>query len=227
MHSSQLGLLCFIILTHWAASLPPKNEVAEDYKEVLRLSLLFYKAQRSGYLPDRDIPWRENSALEDKGQNGEDLTGGYYDGKNYFILIFICLKIIFIVASDFVKFSYTMAFTTTILSWGAISYEDAYKKAGKKICMLILYPFTFANHPHNTFCDVFLTHSSGQHEQVLDAIKWATDYFVKCHVSKYELYGQVGDFAIDHKFWGRPEDLNMTRPAYKIDKNQPGAQINV
>lgn len=74
--------------------------------------------------------------------------------------------------------------------------------------------------------NVMLTHFLGQHDQVLDAIKWATDYFVKCHVSKYELYGQVGDFATDHKFWGRPEDLNMTRPAYKIDRDQPGKKIN-
>lgn len=52
-----------------------------NYKEVIRLSLLFYKAQRSGVLDgDDEIPWRGDSALEDKGQNGEDLTGGYYDG---------------------------------------------------------------------------------------------------------------------------------------------------
>lgn len=52
-----------------------------DYEEALRLSLLFYEAQRSGKLPeDNRIPWRGDSALDDKGLNGEDLTGGYYDG---------------------------------------------------------------------------------------------------------------------------------------------------
>jgi hypothetical protein len=55
---------------------------AYDYKEVLRDSLLFYEAQRSGKLPaDQRVTWRKDSALNDKGQNGEDLTGGYYDGK--------------------------------------------------------------------------------------------------------------------------------------------------
>lgn len=63
---------------------------------------------------------------------------------------------------------------------------------------------------------------AGQYEQVVDAIKWSSDYFLKCHVSPYEFYGQVGDFFIDHKFWGRPEDMNMTRPAYKITKEHPG-----
>jgi hypothetical protein len=55
---------------------------AYDYKDVLTKSLLFYEAQRSGKLPsDQKVTWRKDSALNDRGQNGEDLTGGYYDGK--------------------------------------------------------------------------------------------------------------------------------------------------
>lgn len=65
----------------------------------------------------------------------------------------------------------------------------------------------------------------GQYDDVLDAVKWATDYFIKCHVSKNELYGQVGDFDIDLKYWGRPEDMNMSRPAYKIDEEHPGKAL--
>ncbi|KAB0791627.1 hypothetical protein PPYR_03427 [Photinus pyralis] len=152
-------------------------DVQPNYKEVLRLSLLFYEAQRSGRLPvDNRIAWRGDSALEDRGLNGEDLTGGYYD------------------AGDFVKFSFPMAFTTTLLAWGVLDYENAYK-------------------------------SADQYHHAIIALKWATDYFLKCHVSPYELYGQVGDFSIDHKFWGRPEELNMTRPAYKIDTKHPGADL--
>lgn len=55
-----------------------------DYKEALQLSLLFYEAQRSGKLPESNkIKWRGDSALYDRGHNGEDLTGGYYDGILY------------------------------------------------------------------------------------------------------------------------------------------------
>jgi hypothetical protein len=64
--------------------------VASDYNysRVLELSLLFYEAQRSGKLPpDNRVPWRGDSALGDRGQNGEDLTGGYYDGKHEYIKI--------------------------------------------------------------------------------------------------------------------------------------------
>lgn len=53
-----------------------------DYDKVLELSLLFYEAQRSGHLPpDNRIPWRQDSALNDSSPNGDDLTGGYYDGE--------------------------------------------------------------------------------------------------------------------------------------------------
>lgn len=148
-----------------------------NYSQVLELSLLFYEAQRSGKLPaDNRVPWRGDSALSDRGQNGEDLTGGYYD------------------AGDFVKFGFTMASTTTLLAWGYLAYRDAYE-------------------------------SAGQAKYGLSAIKWAADYFIKCHVSPNELYGQVGDFNLDHTFWGRPEDLSMSRPAYKIDAQHPGSDL--
>lgn len=62
------------------------SENKYDYEEALRLSLLFYEAQRSGKLPeDNRIPWRSDSALDDKGINGEDLSGGYYDGIYSFV----------------------------------------------------------------------------------------------------------------------------------------------
>ena len=34
--------------------------------------------------------------------------------------------------------------------------------------------------------------SAGEYDNLLDAIKWGTDYFIKCHVSDNEFYGQVG-----------------------------------
>jgi hypothetical protein len=45
-------------------------------------------SQRSGKRPvDNPIPWRADSALTDRGNNGEDLTGGWYDGL-YFLFVF-------------------------------------------------------------------------------------------------------------------------------------------
>ena len=54
-----------------------------DYKLALKLSGLFYEAQRSGRLPGNNrVPWRKNSALNDGKDNGVDLVGGYYDGED-------------------------------------------------------------------------------------------------------------------------------------------------
>jgi hypothetical protein len=54
------------------------------------------------------------------------------------------------------------------------------------------------------------------------AVKWATDYFLKAHTAQNEFYGQVGQGDADHAYWGRPEDMTMARPAYKIDTSRPG-----
>lgn len=56
-----------------------------NYKTALKLSILFFDAQRSGQLPaDNPIPWRGDSALKDGSDVGLDLTGGWYDGEYSF-----------------------------------------------------------------------------------------------------------------------------------------------
>ncbi len=60
----------------------PATGRCADYNDLIRMSLLFYEAQRSGKLPpNQRVTWRKDSALTDRGNRGEDLTGGYYDGK--------------------------------------------------------------------------------------------------------------------------------------------------
>ncbi|KAF0293757.1 Endoglucanase E-4 [Amphibalanus amphitrite] len=92
----------------------PPSPLPYDYQEVLEKSLLFYEAQRSGPLPpDNRIPWRGDSAMNDRGENGEDLTGGYYD------------------AGDHVKFGFPMAASMTVMAWGAIDFANGYAGAGQ------------------------------------------------------------------------------------------------
>ncbi|GAB2296265.1 Endoglucanase [Dionaea muscipula] len=76
-----------------------------DYSEALSKGILFYEAQRSGYLPgNQRVTWRSNSGLSDGKASGVDLVGGYYD------------------AGDNVKFGLPMAFTITMMSWSIIEY---------------------------------------------------------------------------------------------------------
>lgn len=36
---------------------------------------------------------------------------------------------------------------------------------------------------------------------------------------------KVGDVGADHSFWGRAEDMQMERPAYKIRPGAPGSDV--
>ncbi|XP_064611591.1 endoglucanase E-4-like [Liolophura sinensis] len=67
--------------------------------------------------------------------------------------------------------------------------------------------------------------ASGQYQNALKQIKWPLDYFLKCHPNANTYYVQVGNGDVDHGYFGRPEDMNMWRPAYKITTNKPGSDI--
>jgi len=91
-----------------------EEEAAVDYGAALSKSLLYFEAQRSGRLPhNQRVRWRGHSGLTDGLQQGVDLVGGYYD------------------AGDHVKFGLPMAFTVTMLSWGAIEFGDDVAAAGE------------------------------------------------------------------------------------------------
>ncbi|HEY9058921.1 MAG TPA: glycoside hydrolase family 9 protein [Pseudobacteroides sp.] len=68
---------------------------------------------------------------------------------------------------------------------------------------------------------------SGQLEYILDNIKWATDYFIKCHPSPNVYYYQVGDGQADHSWWGPAEVVLevMKRPSYVLSTANPGSAV--
>lgn len=66
---------------------------------------------------------------------------------------------------------------------------------------------------------------SGQLKYIKDEIKWANDYFIKCHPEKDVYYYQVGDGGQDHSWWGPPEVMQMKRPSYKVDIKNPGSTV--
>lgn len=77
-----VGSVGTIAETRVSTALGVKPIEETDYSKVLELSLLFYEAQRSGKLPANNrVAWRGDSAMNDRGLDGEDLTGGYYDGE--------------------------------------------------------------------------------------------------------------------------------------------------
>ncbi|NEQ30839.1 MAG: hypothetical protein F6K04_07535 [Leptolyngbya sp. SIO4C5] len=101
-------------------------------------------------------------------------------------------------AGDHVKFGLPMAYSMTMLSWGVHEYRGAYDQIG-------------------------------QLDEALDAIKWGTDYLLKAHVTDANgtqaFWGQVGDGHADHSYWGSPEAMTLERPAFKIDRQNPGTDL--
>lgn len=141
----------FVILIELMSMLMVASAGDYNYAEVLEKSLLFYEAQRTGYLPaDNRIPWRGNSFVTDRGDDGEDLSGGYFDGNLYrtymFVIAFNCFNKL--TAGDHVKFQFPAAGAMTYLAWGMYDSKDGYRKAG-------------------------------QWEQALSCLKWGMDYFIK------------------------------------------------
>jgi endoglucanase len=92
----------------------PAAAATHNYGEALQKSIWFYEAQAAGRKPAWNrVSWRGDSALGDGGDVGRDLTGGWFD------------------AGDHVKFGLPMAFSTTMLAWGAVDYRAAYSSSGQ------------------------------------------------------------------------------------------------
>lgn len=68
---------------------------------------------------------------------------------------------------------------------------------------------------------------SGQLEYALANVRWANDYFIKCHPEDKVYYYQVGNGAQDHTWWGPAEcvEIRMDRPSYYVDSTNPGSAV--
>lgn len=103
-----------VVLFGVALVLVPLASAGHDYGKALSKSILFFEAQRSGYLPgNQRVTWRANSGLLDGKANGVDLVGGYYD------------------AGDNVKFGLPMAFTITMMAWSIAEYGKQMAASGE------------------------------------------------------------------------------------------------
>ena len=86
-----------------------------DYAHAAHLSLLFFRAQRSGNLTDTDNPivWRRApSFLSDGLDFGADLSKGYFD------------------AGDYVKYGQPAAYTMSILAWSGQIFAAPLRDVG-------------------------------------------------------------------------------------------------
>ena len=99
------------------AELAPTADFARhNYARALRLSVLFFRAQRSGDLSgtDNPIPYRNAPSFTTDGADvGVDLSKGYFD------------------AGDYVKYSQPASYSLTMLAWGGLAFERGYRLVGE------------------------------------------------------------------------------------------------
>ncbi|KAK2391984.1 endoglucanase [Trifolium repens] len=67
--------------------------------------------------------------------------------------------------------------------------------------------------------------ATNEMKNIQDAIRWGTDYFMKCSSRRNKLYVEVGDPVEDHNCWAPPEKMKTKRSVKVIDLSTPGSEI--
>lgn len=155
-----------------------------EYKKALWMTTRMYGGQRSGdnnWLVNNHLPSGVNESLrgkcfsEDKDTDGYDLSGGWHD------------------CGDHVKFGHTMFYSAYMLLKGyaefPAGYDDFYSVAYKGYSTSGDWSWEGNKHDPNGIPDI------------LDEVKHATDYFIKCTRNATTFYYQVGQGDPDHAKW--------------------------
>jgi hypothetical protein len=164
-----------------------------QYQKALWMTTRFYGAQRSGNGPNWLIAEHEptqtatglstnltsfvkgKSFLKDADTDGYDLTGGWFD------------------CGDFVKFGQTEFYSAYMLLLGysefPAGYDDKYSADYQGYIGSGDYTWEGNKGIPNGIPDI------------LDEVKYATDFFMKCVRSNSVFYYQVGNGNYDHKHW--------------------------
>ncbi len=103
-------------------------------------------------------------------------------------------------AGDYVKFGLPMAYSASMTGWSILLSPEAFKE-------LKLYDYAKSN------------------------LKYVLDYFLKAYKIKKNIkddifFYQVGDPAIDHKYWMSAEDINYQRSSFYCTSSSPCSEVS-
>ena len=215
-----LSITVFILsIAAFGQSTTNLNFSIEEYQKALWMTTRFYGAQRSGYGPNwltanhepTNVPadWTDYASgaikgvsyIKDADTDGYDLTGGWFD------------------CADYVKFGQTEFYSAYMLLLGYSEfpkgYHDYYSADYKGYLGADDYTWEGKAGIPNGIPDI------------LDEVKYATDYLMKCVRSADTFYYQVGEGGLDHKVWctsvfksalpkAQGGELEGSRTVYKI-----------
>lgn len=154
-----------------------------EYKKALWMTTRMYGGQRAGDKNTNAANWLligHSSAQDGRtflkdADNGYDLSGGWFD------------------CGDHVKFGHTEYYSAYMLLKGYAEFSKGYDDR---------YAPTYASYKSaNNYTFEGNGHQSNSIPDILDEVKHATDYIIKCTRDASTFYYQVGDGVADHKQW--------------------------
>ncbi|MFM7022748.1 MAG: glycoside hydrolase family 9 protein [Flavobacteriales bacterium] len=193
------------LCTSYSAMAQTAGFTSAEYKKALWMTTRFYGAQRSGsnnwmlynHLPSGLNPSYTGKSFMNDNDGGYDLSGGWHD------------------CGDHVKFGQTEFYSAYMLLKGyaefPTGYDDHYSANYAGYTSSGKYNYEENGHDPNGIPDI------------LDEVKHATDYFIKCAKDGSTFYYQVGRGSYDHAKWVtsvKMQTLPQTeggdsRPVYK------------
>ncbi|CAJ1974311.1 unnamed protein product [Sphenostylis stenocarpa] len=176
------AILAAVLLVHFLQQKHKYQGSSINLKVAINQALIFYDAQKSGPYPrNSTVKFRGDSGLQDGDSAKTDLIGGFYDSGNN------------------IKFTFTTAYTMTLLSWTVMEYQSKYADIGE-----LDHVRDIIRWGSDYLLKVFIPPNS------------ATG-------SNLTLYSQVGSTISinnepnDVSCWQRPEDMKYERPVSICD----------
>ncbi|WJX34109.1 cellulase [Trifolium repens] len=173
------AIIAVALLVHFLPQKHKHQDSSTNLKLAINQALTFYDAQKSGNYPKNSpVKYRGDSGLNDGNQAKTNLIGGYYDSGNN------------------IKFTFTTAYTMTLLSWSAMEYQTKYADIDE------------------------LDHVKDIIRWGTDYLLKA---FIPPNGSNHTMYSQVGSTTStnneqnDISCWQRPEDMSYARPVSVCD----------
>ena len=190
--SYRIGLMVLLLLQYWSVS--AQTFTAQEYEKALWMTTRFYGGQRvgennwflSGHLPQElpsdvnyvNLPLSENLRGKNyigENDNGYDISGGWFD------------------AGDNIVFGETQFYSAYMLLKAYVEFPQGYDDY-----------YSFDYNGYIASGDWTFEGSKGAPNgipDVVDEVKHATDFFIKCAKDDNTFYYQKGTFQQDHKYW--------------------------
>lgn len=162
-----------------------------DYGQALSKSILFFEAQRSGYLPHTQrVTWRANSGLQDGKASG---VSSFPTSKTQSLHFLITIQWAFNTKFEtlLLKTCNKLLYSTNMYQNVQVDLVGGYYDAGDNVKFGLPMAFTITMMSWSILEYGKQMASSGELSHAVDAVKWGSDYLIKAHPEPYVLYGEV------------------------------------